>query len=285
MHKKKLKELNLLDDFLFFKMLNYPEIGEEFSRELLKIIFGKNFEKLVVVPQKVYYGSDTDKHGARLDVYLEESYLDDDLLAGATFYDVEPELNDKKANIESLPKRVRFYHSIIDADSLKSGTDYTCLKRVVVVMIMPFDPFGYNRMIYTIRNSCKELPELPYDDGAKTIFLYTKGERGDASQELKELLEYMENTKWENAKNDSLKKIHSMVEIVKRDKGVTLEYMKIFEREQMLREEGREVERMNTERERQRAENERQRAENERQRAERAEAKLRELLGAEEVEF
>ena len=42
---------------------------------------------------------------------------------------------------------------------------------------------------------------------------------------------------------------------------------------------------MNTERERQRAENERQRAENERQRAERAEAKLRELLGAEEVEF
>ena len=63
MHKKKLKELNLLDDFLFFKMLNYPEIGEEFSRELLKIIFGKSFEKLVVVPQKVYYGSDTDKHG------------------------------------------------------------------------------------------------------------------------------------------------------------------------------------------------------------------------------
>ena len=137
--------------------------------------------------------------------------------------------------------RVRFYHSIIDADSLKSGTDYTCLKRVVVVMIMPFDPFGYNRMIYTIRNSCKELPELPYDDGAKTIFLYTKGERGDASQELKELLVYMENTKWENAKNDSLKKIHSMVEIVKRDKGVTLEYMKIFEREQMLIRQGQKM--------------------------------------------
>ena len=102
-------------------------------------------------------------------------------------------------------------------------------------MIMPFDPFGYNRMIYTIRNSCKELPELPYDGGAKTIFLYTKGERGDASQELKDFSVYGKY-KVENAKNDSLKKIHSMVEIVKRDKGVTLEYMKIFEREQMLRE-------------------------------------------------
>ena len=25
-----------------------------------------------MVPQKVYYGSNTDKHGARLDVYVEE---------------------------------------------------------------------------------------------------------------------------------------------------------------------------------------------------------------------
>ena len=137
------------------------------------------------------------------------------------------------------------------------------------MLLLPFEPFGCNRPIYTIRNSCKELPELPYDDGAKTIFLYTKGEKGDASQALKELLEYMEDTRWEKAKNDTLKKIHNMVEIVKRDKGVTLEYMKIFEREQMLREEGREEERANTERER--------------QRAEKAEARLRELL--EENEF
>lgn len=272
MHKKKLKELNLLDDFLFFKMLNHPEFGEMFSREILKVIFGKEFGKLVVVPQRVYYGSDTDKHGARIDVYLEENHIGDGLIEGATIYDVEPELNDKRTNIEALPKRVRFYHSMIDSDSLKSGMDYTSLKKVVVIMITPFDPFGCNQMIYTIRNSCKELPELPYDDGAKTIFLYTKGEKGDASQALRELLEYMEDTRWENAKNDTLKKIHSMVEVVKRDKGVTLEYMKIFEREQMLREEGREQERANTERER-------QRAEQEHQRAERAEAKLRELLG------
>lgn len=65
---------------------------------------------------------------------------------------------------------------------------------------------------------------------------------------------------------DSLKSgmDYCMIEVVKRDKGVTLEYMKIFEREQMLREE-----RVNTERER--------------QRAERAEAKLRELLGDKEL--
>ena len=32
----------------------------------------REFGKLTVIPQKVYGGTDTDKHGARLDVYLEE---------------------------------------------------------------------------------------------------------------------------------------------------------------------------------------------------------------------
>ena len=278
MHKRKLKELNLLDDFLFFKMLNHPEFGEEFSRNLLKVIFGREFGNLKVIPQKVYYGSDTDKHGARLDVYLEEKLDGDELLENVTLYDVEPELKDNEENVKTLPKRVRFYHSIIDADSLKSGADYTALRKVIVILIMPFDPFGFDHMIYTIGNSCKEVPELPYDDGAKTLFLYTKGKKGDASQSLKELLNYMEDTSWENAKNDILKKIHNMVVVVKRDKGVSLEYMKIFEREQMLLAQGREQERKNTEREKARAEQERKNAERERKRADEAEEKNRKLL-------
>lgn len=72
MPRRKLEELNLLDDFLFGSMVTYPEIGEKFMRELLKVIFQRDFGKLKVIPQKVYYGSNTDKHGARLDVYLEE---------------------------------------------------------------------------------------------------------------------------------------------------------------------------------------------------------------------
>ena len=53
-------------------MVSHPEYGEEFSRELLRNLFGREFGKLQVVAQKVYYGSDVDAHGARLDVYLEE---------------------------------------------------------------------------------------------------------------------------------------------------------------------------------------------------------------------
>ena len=226
MRRRKLEELNLLDDFLFNKMVSHPEFGEEFSRALLRIILGKEVGKLEVVPQKIYYGSDTDKHGTRLDVYLDET--EENMPENATIYDVEPEGEGKEENIKTLARRVRFYHSKIDTGSLKSGQDYRRLKNVVVIFIMPQDPLGANRMLYTIESKCKELPDLPYDDGAKTIFLYTKGTEGNPREELRELLTYMENSCGDNAKNDTLKRIHQMMELVKSDEEVSLEYMKIF---------------------------------------------------------
>ena len=42
----------------------------------------------------------------------------------------------------------------------------------------------------------------------------------------------------ENADSDTLREIHRMVEIVRYDKEVSLEYMKVCEREMMIREEG-----------------------------------------------
>ena len=234
MQKKSLKELNLLDDFLFGSMVTYPGIGEEFSRALLRIIFQKEFGKLIVVPQKVYLGSDTDKHGTRLDVYLEEDITHTPCPPTATIYDVEPDQNDDKESILALPRRVRFYHAKIDGKSLKSGESYRVLKNVVIIMIMPYDPFQLDRMVYTIQNRCIEEPDMPYEDGAKTLFLYTKGTKGNPSIELQQLLHYMEHTQDSYAINENLRNIQRMVDIVKQDEEVSLEYMKIFEREEML---------------------------------------------------
>ncbi|MBP3474836.1 MAG: hypothetical protein J6K48_00735 [Lachnospiraceae bacterium] len=143
--QKKLEDMNLLENFLFESVLSYPEIGEKFGKKLLEIIFGR----LKVFPQKVYPGSDTNLHGARLDVYFEEE---------------------------------------------------------------DFDPFGRDRVIYTIKNRCIEDPDMPYEDGAVTIFLYTKGIHGVVSETLRQLLTYMEDTTMENACNDDLQEMHRMVE-------------------------------------------------------------------------
>ena len=162
-------------------------------------------------------------------------------------------------------------YAIIDSRSLKSGQSYDKLKRVFVIFICPYDPFGDDRMIYTIRNHCVENPELPYEDGARTIFLYTKGRKGRDNESLSQLLDYMENTTRENAVSEELEAIQEMVDVVKEDAEVTVAYMKGFERDQMFLEEGKELgrrlEQENTLREKNRADTEKNRADTEKNRA------------------
>lgn len=280
--RKKLEELNLLDDFLFNAMMTYPEMGVKFTRKILKLLFNREFRNLKVIAQKSYGGLNTDLRGARLDVYVEsDDSAEIDASEDASIYDLEPDKNDKAKYIAAFPQRIRFYHAIIDSRSLKSGEDFGKLKRVYVIFICNYDPFDYDRVKYTIRNMCVEEPEMPYDDGAQTTVLYTKGTKGDdISEELRQFLNYMENTTQTNAVNDTLKDIQKMVDIVKRDGEVSLSYMKGFERDTIMYEKGQEAERKNTERERQRADSaekardeakkERDEAENVRDEAEKA---------------
>ena len=123
---------------------------------------------------------------------------------------------------------------------LARGMEYSALRNVVVIFITTYDPFGLNRMVYTISSKCEEVPDMPYDDGAKTLFLYTKGTEGNPPEALKQLLHYMEDTRAENAVTPELRELHEMVTQVKCDKEVGLAYMKAYELEQRLLRQGRE---------------------------------------------
>ncbi len=69
--------------------------------------------------------------------------------------------------------------------------------------------------MYTIGNRCLEVPELPYEAGARTVFLYTKGTEGNPSKELRQLARYMEHSTAENAKSSGLARLHQMMTDVK----------------------------------------------------------------------
>ena len=272
MQRRKLEELNLLDDFLFNAMLAYPDTGEAFIRKLLETLFDRKFPHLKIRAQESFAGVNTDLRGARLDVYIEEDgsvQINGDEIP--TVYDVEPDHNHKSAEIKAFPKRARFYHAMIDRRSLKAGEDFGKMKKVYVIFICDYDPFGYDRVLYTIKNRCLEEPTMPYEDDAETWVLYTRGKKGNISESLRQLLSYMENTNQNNAINEDLRDIQQMVDQVKRDGEVSLRYMKWFEHDQMMYEQGRKEEQENTERERKIAEQERKNAEQEKKRAEAAE--------------
>ena len=232
--RKELQELDLIDNFLFGSVLTHPEYGARLGRILLEKMLRRNLGELVVTPQKIYFGSDTYLHGIRLDVHLEEK------LDATTVYDVEPELDGRPESKKALPKRVRFYHAKMTSRSLKAGENYSALKNEVIIFITPFDPFGLNRMLYTVKNGCVEEPDMPYDDGALTLFFYTKGEVGIPSEEIRQLLTYMEDSSEENVTNGFLREIHNMIEHVKHDEEVSIRYMRLWRDEEDIRVEARE---------------------------------------------
>lgn len=225
---RKLEELNLVDDFLANSLTGHEVYGEPAARCILECILGRKIGKLKVTPQRVAQGEDTDKHGIRMDVYLDEE--------DGELFDLEPDNREEDA--ASLPKRVRFYHAKLDAGCLKSGVEYRELRNVIVIFITTYDPFGLDRMVYTVKSGCIEVSELPYEDGARTIFLYTKGTEGNPPKDLRELLYYMEHTSKKNATTENLQRLHEMVTAVKRDGKVGLAYMKSYEIEERRWREG-----------------------------------------------
>lgn len=202
-HFRSLAQLDLIDNFLFQATISQGKAGEEVCRILLRTILGRPFGKVRVVPQKPFLGPDVDRHGIRLDAYIENwSAFPSDIPDAkpsleAThplsaelcpdIYDIEPNKTSEK---QTLPKRMRYYHGLIDSHLLDSGKTYDTLPSVFIITILPYDPFGQNRMVYTIKNCCVEAPDLAYDDGAVKIFLYTKGTEGNPGKELRDMLKY-----------------------------------------------------------------------------------------------
>lgn len=248
MRRRELKDLNLIDDFLFWSAVVRGEEGEQLCRIILETVLGRKLGKIEVIAQKNISGINPKRHGIMLDAYItvERSDAKDkhDRLKDSSselveiqkdIYDIEP--NTYKTGSEA--RRGRFYHSLIDTRMLKSGVKYNRLKNVVVIMIQPYDLFGKNRLMYTFATKCEEDPTIEYDDGIKTIYLYTKGKEGNYSQELRDMLKFIEESRPENAANDDLKKMQKLIDEVKQDDEVGVQYMKSWEVMEYMEEEAR----------------------------------------------
>ena len=231
MEKKELKDLNIIDNFLFHEMITYGEKGEEFARLLLETILNRKMGKISIETEKIINGRGTGQHGIRMDVYVSSYEGEND---EAKIYDIEPNLY----RCKSEERRTRYYHALVDSKILKTGEDYDTLQDVIVIMILPYDPFGLNRMVYTCKKVCMEEPDMPYEDGARTIYLYTRGTEGNPRQELSDMLKYIEKSVSSNVRDEVTAKMAALAEEVKLQEKVGVSYMKMWECEKMWREDG-----------------------------------------------
>ena len=102
-------------------------------------------------------------------------------------------------------------------------------------MILDYDPFGKDRMVYTFRNCCVEDPAIPYKDGLTIMIFNTTGTIG-GSQEIKNMLDYIQNN---NVSDSTTKQLNGFVNYVKSDPFVQEGIMTLGEHYDMEREKGR----------------------------------------------
>lgn len=225
---KPLKELNLTDRFLFDEVMEDPQTHQD----VLSIIFGREIPLLEKNETEKEFRTSPMARSIRMDVFA----LDEN----QTVYNTEMQQQKR----DDLAKRSRYYQAMIDVSLLEPGIpNYNQLNQSYIIMITPFDLFGFNKYQYTFETKCREIPELTLNDGATKIFLNTKGLNNDeVSQELIDFLHYTENTTSETAEKTTstrIKRIHNRVCKVKLSEEIGVRYMQAWEERYYDREDAR----------------------------------------------
>ena len=228
--QKQLNELILLDRFLFASVME-----DDRSLELLlSIIMGEEITLRQPSQVEKEFRTMPWLRSIRLDVYN----VDDK----NRIYDAEVQ----EKNTGNLAKRSRFYQALIDSTLLAPGRDVSFhhLPESYLIMITPFDLWGYGKYRYTFRMRCEEQPDLYLEDGIGRIFLNTRGTNdGEVNPELAELLHYMENSTDETAemcRSEKVRELHRRVSEVKASEEFGVKYMQAWEEKIYERMEGKE---------------------------------------------
>ncbi len=211
MKRKPFDELTFADDGMFQTVMKDPDISAELVERLLgvrvKQVKYPELEKAI----EPYYTT----HGVRLDVYLK----DEDKVI-----DVELQSYPQKA----LGKRMRYYQSMADCDSLMKGQPYTKLKESYILFICKFDPFhdekkkGYGLPRYTFQNMCVENNSVNLDDKTVKVVYNAKAYESVEDPKVRALLRFIQTD--EPGEDDFSKRLSEFVAKAKENEKFRKEY-------------------------------------------------------------
>ena len=218
--KKSLQDLDLINSFLFRASTENSEDAKFIAKLIIERATGRKVEQISVEPEKPLMGLDLGQHGICMDLYVEEY----EGQRRARVYDIEP----NNYGIEELPLRSRYSQALTDAKLLEAGESYKSLPGYLSIWILPYDPFGQNKMLYIVKNCVEEDTQIVYNDGAMKLFLYTGGEYG-GNEKLKDMLRYFSESNEKNVVDEELSQLHSIVQKVRDNRKVGERYMTLQE--------------------------------------------------------
>ncbi len=219
----KWEDLSISNDFLFGKVMQDAELCKELLQRILPEL---DIDHVEYPELQKTIKEDFEAKGVRLDAYVNDGK--------GTVYDIEMQAVTSKY----LPRRTRYYQSMIDLQLVEKGQDYDTLNDSYIIFICLSDLFGKGRYRYSFENICKEDTEVMLNDGAKKIFLNADGKKGDISEELKAFLDYVAGRPSEDA---FVKKLESAVEKAKKNRKWRREYMTLLMRDRENQKIGKEI--------------------------------------------
>ncbi len=208
------ENLGISNDFMFGKIMQNPRLCKELLQRMLPEMEIDHVE--YPEAQKSIH-PDADAKSVRLDVYVSDDK--------GTVYDIEMQMADTK----ELPKRTRYYQSMIDLQLIDKGEHYKKLKPSYIIFICLFDLFGKGRHIYTFQNLCREDKDIALEDGTTKIFLNTAGDMNDVSDELRVFLDYVSGKKSDDS---FIRELEEAVKEARKNRKWRHEYMTLLMRDQ-----------------------------------------------------
>ncbi len=219
---KDLSELTLMDDYMFGVVMQDAKI----AKRLIETILDVRLRRIEYIEPQKTMKEQHDARGIRLDLYVEDE--------AGNIYNVEVQTTNKR----NLPKRMRYYQSIIDLHILTPGADYQELKESYVIFICNYDPFGKGRCAYRFENRCLAEPDLCFGDETVKIVLNTAGTEDGISDALRETIRYLNDGTVSGSWSEELE---AAVDGVKSSEERRHEYMVMMARDMEIRAEGIEI--------------------------------------------
>lgn len=217
---KRLEDMNLMDDFLNNAAAGYAPVGAELYKTILEVLLNRSLGEIKIINQKVIAPPEPGMRGIRLDVAISEY---DDIGNTVSFYDYEPHKGQKSDY--DFPAYNRFRLARIDSKMMKNGdNDFSHMPEIYIITITDYDIFDADCMVYSFSNKCEEHPDIRYNDRVHFVYFNTKGTQG-GSEQIKNMLTYIQDSRCENAVDESTKHVDSLVSRVKSAEEVRENYM------------------------------------------------------------
>ena len=213
MSETKFEDLTISNDFMFKEVM---KSNKGLCKRLVGSIMQQDIEDIVYIETEKTLQPYYDSRGIRLDVILADK--------NHTRYNLEMQAKNVIGDTGEalLPKRTRYYQSVIDMDMLKQGENFDQLNPLVLIFICTFDFYKEGRYVYTFKSRCLENLELELANDVTVKLVNAKGKHGQVNTLLKNFLRYVMT---DEPVDEFTEDVARQVWAVKNDKKAREEYM------------------------------------------------------------